>query len=117
MRGRSPTSSRAAVADEALRPPALSPSRYAGIADELAGRMPLAYTHLVQLLVDALVLAAPFALAAEFGPVSTVAGTALLTLFYSAVLDLAKMCALRRRPRRARARATSPSFFPRRAPS
>ena len=38
--------------------------------------MPLAYTHLVQLLVDALVLAAPFALAAEFGPVSTVAGTA-----------------------------------------
>ena len=77
MRGRSPTSSRAAVADEALRPPALSPSRYAGIADELAGRMPLAYTHLVQLLVDALVLAAPFALAAEFGPVSTVAGTAL----------------------------------------
>ena len=49
------------------------------------------YTHLVQLLVDALVLTAPFALAADFGVLATIAGTALLTLFYAGILDLAKV--------------------------
>ena len=37
-------------------------STYAGITDSLSGRLPLAYTHLMQLLVDVLVVTAPLAL-------------------------------------------------------
>ena len=74
---------------------------YATVGDELTGRMPLAYTHLVQILVDLFVLTTPLALTSEIaflgttqGPLRwgfTVVGTAVLTLFYSGILDLAKM--------------------------
>ncbi|KAJ8605837.1 hypothetical protein CTAYLR_000508 [Chrysophaeum taylorii] len=64
---------------------------YARMSDELSGRMPLAYTHLVQLFVDALCLAAPLALIGPLGPVGAVAGTGFVTLFYAGVLALAKM--------------------------
>ena len=35
--------------------------------------------------------AKPFALAADFSVLATIAGTALLTLFYASILDLAKI--------------------------
>jgi len=64
---------------------------YASIGDELSGRMPLAYTQLVQILVDMLVVVAPFALLPAVGPFNTVVGSAVITFFYSAVLLLAKV--------------------------
>mmetsp|Transcript_17955 Transcript_17955/g.29967 ORF Transcript_17955/g.29967 Transcript_17955/m.29967 type:complete len:534 (-) Transcript_17955:133-1734(-) len=64
----------------------------ASISDELSGRMPLAYTHLMQLLCDVLVLFTPVALLSTVGGFSSaVVGTAVVTLFYSSVLKLAKM--------------------------
>ena len=63
---------------------------YAGIGDIIAGRMPLAYTHIVQILVDIFLATAPIALYAELGiwaPLSV----GILTLFYSGLLDLAKI--------------------------
>lgn len=62
----------------------------ASIRDELSGRIPLAYTHLMQLLCDLLVLFTPLALSASVGGVACVFSTALVTLFYSSVLKLAK---------------------------
>jgi len=41
--------------------------KYAGIGDLLDGRMPLAYTHFVQVLVDTFLALAPFALYPELG--------------------------------------------------
>ena len=61
-----------------------------GVADILDGRMPLAYVHFVQILVDTFLIATPFALYAELG-VWTVLGVGMLTLFYSGLLDLAKI--------------------------
>lgn len=60
------------------------------ISDKLDGRMPLAYAHLVQILVDTFVLAAPIALYADLGDYSIFAvGT--LTLFYTGLNNLAKI--------------------------
>ena len=63
---------------------------YAAIPDKLSGRMPLAYTHFVQLLIDVFVLMTPFATYYVMGPAAIFA-TALLTIAYSGMLDLAKM--------------------------
>eukprot|EP00966_Prymnesium_polylepis_P028497 659762-Prymnesium_polylepis.1 len=64
----------------------------AAIRDELSGRMPLAYTHLMQLLVDLLVIFTPFALLSSVsGLLPAVVGTGAVTLFYSSLLLLAKM--------------------------
>jgi predicted membrane chloride channel (bestrophin family) len=63
---------------------------YTAISDKLAGRMPLAYAHLVQILVDTFVLIAPFALYADLGDYSVIA-VGILTLFYTGLLDLAKI--------------------------
>jgi len=63
---------------------------FAGISDQLDGRIPLAYAHIVQILVDCFLLIAPFALYWELG-IWSVAATGLLTLFYSGLLDLAKI--------------------------
>lgn len=65
-------------------------STYATIPDLLVGRIPLAYAHFVQILVDAFVFLAPFALYSELGIWSTPA-VGLLTLFYSGLLDLSKI--------------------------
>ena len=62
----------------------------AGISDILDGRMPLAYVHFVQVLVDTFLLAAPFALYVECG-IWSILAVGLLTLFYSGLLDLAKI--------------------------
>jgi len=63
----------------------------ASIADELTGRMPLAYTQLVQIMADLLIAATPFALLHSVGGVGAVVGTALVTFFHSSILYLAKM--------------------------
>jgi hypothetical protein len=65
-------------------------STFATIPDLLDGRIPLAYAHFVQILVDAFVFLAPFALYSELGIWSTPA-VGLLTLFYSGLLDLSKI--------------------------
>ena len=62
----------------------------AGISDILDGRMPLAYVHFVQVLVDTFLIAAPFALYVECG-IWSILAVGLLTLFYSGLLDLAKI--------------------------
>eukprot|EP00327_Prymnesium_parvum_P007738 CAMPEP_0182817716 /NCGR_PEP_ID=MMETSP0006_2-20121128/11622_1 /TAXON_ID=97485 /ORGANISM="Prymnesium parvum, Strain Texoma1" /LENGTH=497 /DNA_ID=CAMNT_0024944099 /DNA_START=225 /DNA_END=1718 /DNA_ORIENTATION=- len=64
---------------------------FAGIEDELTGRMPLAYTQLVQIMADLLILCTPFALIHSVGGVGAVIGTGLVTLFHSSILNLAKM--------------------------
>ena len=66
-------------------------AHYAQMADKLSGRMPLAYTHLVQLFVDTLCFAAPLALVGPLGAAGAVVGTGAVTLFYAGVLALAKM--------------------------
>ena len=62
----------------------------AGVGDLVAGRMPLAYTHFVQVLVDSFLLAAPLALYAELGSLSILC-VGMMTLFYEGLLDLAKV--------------------------
>jgi hypothetical protein len=61
-----------------------------GIGDQLDGRIPLAYAHIVQILVDCFLLIAPFALYSELG-IWSVMAVGILTLFYSGLLDLAKI--------------------------
>ena len=65
-------------------------STFATIGDKLDGRMPLAYTHFVQILVDAFVWTAPIALYPELGAWSVIC-VGVLTLFYTGLLDLAKI--------------------------
>jgi len=66
-------------------------SQYGAIGDELQGRMPLAYAHIVQVLVDTILWMYPFmALSSGMGPVLAVLGTGLLTIFYQGLFDLAK---------------------------
>ena len=59
------------------------------IDDFRAGRMPLAYVQLVQVLVDSLVWMSPFALYPELGILST-ALAGLLALFFRGLLNLSK---------------------------
>jgi predicted membrane chloride channel (bestrophin family) len=61
------------------------------IGDKLSGRMPLAYTQLVQILVDLFIVFTPLSLLHFVGGVGAVIGTALLTLFYTSILSLAKL--------------------------
>lgn len=64
---------------------------YASIADTLSGRMPLAYTQLVQILLDSLLFGTPFALMHSVGGAGAIFGTGVITFFYSSVLNLAKV--------------------------
>ena len=59
------------------------------IGDFQAGRMPLAYVQLVQVLVDSLVIIAPVALYAKLGALS-IPLCGLLTLFFKGLLELSK---------------------------
>ena len=63
---------------------------FMAIGGKMAGRMPLAYVHFVQILVDTFVLIAPIALYAELGSYSVVA-VGVLTMFYTGLLNLAKI--------------------------
>ena len=56
------------------------------ISDYLAGRMPLAYVQLVQLLVDLFVLSAPAALYSSLGAES-IPAVGLITLFYTGLSE------------------------------
>jgi len=59
------------------------------IDDFRAGRMPLAYVHLVQVMVDSLVFLAPFALYPELGSMA-IPLVGLMTLFFRGLLALSK---------------------------
>ena len=64
-------------------------AEYFSIGDYQAGRMPLAYVQLVQILVDSLVFLAPFSLYSDLGTLSIIL-TGLLTLFFKGLLELSK---------------------------
>jgi hypothetical protein len=66
-------------------------AQYGGIGDELQGRMPLAYAHIVQVLVDIILWMYPFmAFSSGMSGFLTVVGTGLLTVSYQGLFDLAK---------------------------
>ena len=66
-------------------------AQYGGVGDELSGRMPLAYAHIVQVLVDVVLWLYPvMAFGAGMGVTLGVLGCGLLTLFYQGIFDLAK---------------------------
>ena len=64
-------------------------AEYFNVGDYAAGRMPLAYVQLVQVLIDSLVLLAPFSLYPELGSLA-IPATGLLTLFFKGLLELSK---------------------------
>lgn len=64
-------------------------AEYFNIGDYQAGRMPLAYVQLVQVVVDSLVILAPFSLYSQTGTLS-IPLTGLLTLFFKGLLELSK---------------------------
>jgi len=64
---------------------------YAMLTDDLTGRMPLAYVQLVQILTDTLILFTPIALIPSVGPFGVIIGTAVVTLWYSSIVTLAKL--------------------------
>lgn len=64
---------------------------YASLKDELTARMPLAYVQLVQILTDGLILSTPFALVHSVSTFGVVCGTAVVTLFHSSIVTLAKL--------------------------
>lgn len=59
------------------------------IDDYRAGRMPLVYVHLVQVMVDSFVMLAPFALYTELGRLS-IPLVGILTLFFRGLLKCSK---------------------------
>ena len=59
---------------------------YASIGDKMSARMPLPYTHLVQVLVDLFIILSPVALYPDLGAYS-IFGVGILTLFYTGLLD------------------------------
>lgn len=66
-------------------------SQYGAVGDELQGRMPLAYAHIVQVLVDVILWMYPFmAFSTGMTPYLAVIGCGLLTMFYQGLFDLAK---------------------------
>jgi len=60
-----------------------------GIPDELAARMPLAYVHFTNMLVDALLVIAPFALYSKLGAFAVLIN-GVIALFYRGLLELSK---------------------------
>merc|ERR1711957_260495 len=66
-------------------------AQYGAIGDGLQGRMPLAYAHIVQVLVDVILWMCPFmAFSQGMTPFLGVLGTGILTMFYQGLFDLAK---------------------------
>jgi len=61
----------------------------ASVAEELVSRMPMAYVHLVHLLVDTFLVSTPFVLYPRCG-VLVVPAAGLLTLFFRGLLELSK---------------------------
>ena len=66
-------------------------AQYGAIGDELQGRMPLAYAHIVQILLDVVLWMYPFmALSTGMAWYISILGSGLLTMFYQGLFDLAK---------------------------
>ena len=66
-------------------------AQYGAIGDELQGRMPLAYAHIVQVLVDIILWMYPWmGYASGMSPLIAIIGTGLLTVSYQGLFDLAK---------------------------
>ena len=65
-------------------------SSQSDVGDIIDGRMSLAYAHLVQMLVDVLLITSPFAVYAQQG-IWAILTVGVLTVFYAGVLDLSKM--------------------------
>jgi len=66
-------------------------AQYGAIGDELQGRMPLAYAHIVQILLDVVLWMYPFmALSTGMAWYIGILGSGLLTMFYQGLFDLAK---------------------------
>ncbi|KAL7439296.1 hypothetical protein ACHAXM_009830 [Skeletonema potamos] len=66
-------------------------AQYGAIGDELQGRMPLAYAHIVQVLLDVVLWMYPFmALSTGMAWYIGILGSGLLTMFYQGLFDLAK---------------------------
>jgi hypothetical protein len=66
-------------------------AQYGAIGDELQGRMPLAYAHIVQVLVDCVLWMYPLmAYSTDMAPFLGILGTGLLTMSYQGLFDLAK---------------------------
>ena len=66
-------------------------AQYGAIGDELQGRMPLAYAHIVQVLVDVILWMYPvMAFSTDMAPFLGILGTGLLTMSYQGLFDLAK---------------------------
>ena len=61
-----------------------------GVGDSLDGKIPLAYAHFVQVIVDVFLSLAPFALYCELG-IWSVPAVGILNIFYSGMNDLAKI--------------------------
>jgi len=64
-------------------------AEYFSIGDLCAGRMPIVYVQLVQILVDTLVWLAPFSLYPELGSLS-IPLCAIMTHFFKGLLELSK---------------------------
>mmetsp|Transcript_25544 Transcript_25544/g.55833 ORF Transcript_25544/g.55833 Transcript_25544/m.55833 type:complete len:455 (+) Transcript_25544:101-1465(+) len=65
-------------------------SQYGTFGDVLDARIPLAYAHIVQVMVDTLLLCSPFALYSDMGCLCIFA-SAVLTVFFVGLLDLSKV--------------------------
>eukprot|EP00522_Entomoneis_paludosa_P013868 CAMPEP_0172447998 /NCGR_PEP_ID=MMETSP1065-20121228/7106_1 /TAXON_ID=265537 /ORGANISM="Amphiprora paludosa, Strain CCMP125" /LENGTH=1380 /DNA_ID=CAMNT_0013199371 /DNA_START=174 /DNA_END=4316 /DNA_ORIENTATION=- len=67
-------------------------AQYGAIGDELSGRMPLAYAHIVQVLVDVVLWMYPLMAISskKMSPFLAVLGTGILTLSYQGLFELAK---------------------------
>ncbi|GKZ01478.1 hypothetical protein MPSEU_001098400 [Mayamaea pseudoterrestris] len=77
--------------DQILEKCHVARAQYGAIGDELQGRMPLAYAHIVQVLVDLILCMYPWmAYTSGMSSLITVMGIGLLTISYQGLFDLAK---------------------------
>lgn len=65
-------------------------SQYGTFGDLLDARIPLAYVHFVQIMVDTLLFCAPFACYEDMG-YFTIAAVGIITIFFVGLLDLSKV--------------------------
>lgn len=76
--------------DKYLEKALLLRSQYGSFGDVLDARIPLAYGHFVQVMVDTLLFCAPFACYVDQG-YFTIATVGILSIFFAGLLDLAKV--------------------------
>jgi predicted membrane chloride channel (bestrophin family) len=72
-----------------LRQLSMLRGEYFNIGDYNAGRMPMAYVQIMEVLVDTLNFLAPLALYTKMGAFNIIS-TGLLTLFFKGLLELSK---------------------------